>query len=87
MKKFTNAIASAALLIAIANPATAAISSAIGRDIQAAAGTNSSVRIVVDGDTVILHGYVENEASFQNIERAARENGAARVINSVLKTN
>ena len=83
MKTFTHFIASTALLVAIAAPASAAISPNLVRDVQFAAGVNSNVITTVNGDTVTLRGHVEDQAVVRAIERAARKNGAKSVVNGV----
>ena len=87
MRTLANAIAAGALFLSVVTPIYAEITPTISRDIQAAAGANSSIRVKIDGDTVMLHGYVEDENSLRKMEQAAKRNGAVTVIMSVLKTN
>lgn len=86
MKTFTKAIAATAVIFAMAAPASAAVSADIGNSIRAAAGTGSNVRVNVDGDTVILNGYVEDSYSRLAIERVAKDRGAENVINNVVRS-
>ena len=86
MQTLTKAIASTALIFAIAAPASAAVSSNVAQSVQAAAGYASNVRVNVEGDTVILTGYVDDTYSLQAIESAAKRNGATNVVNNVLRS-
>lgn len=87
MRTFTNTLTAAALLLVVATSAFAAVDPSIGSNVRAAAGSNSSVQVEIDGNNVILYGYVENENSLRRIEEAAKRSGANRVTNSVVKTN
>ena len=86
MKTLINSVAASALILAFAAPASAAVSADIAQDVRAAAGYASNVRVNVDGDTVILTGYVEDTFSLQAIESAAKREGATTVINNVLRS-
>jgi len=87
MKLFSKLIATSALVLAIAAPASAAVSQTLKIDVLSAAGEGSNVNVVIDGDTVTLTGYVENALDLAAIERAALTNGAEKVINNVFRTN
>lgn len=87
MRSSTKYLIAAAISFVISAPVMAEVNASIGQEVQAAAGSNGNVRVTIDGDTVTLHGYVEDERSMHRIEQAAKNNGASRVINSVLKTN
>ena len=84
MNTFTKIATTSALLFAIAAPASAAVSPNLLRNVIFASGANSNVSVSVQGDTVTLRGYVEDQLDFRNIERAARNSGAKKVINGVL---
>ena len=86
MKTLTKSIASAALIFAIAAPASAAVSPDLCAAVIKASGTASNVRIQVDGDTVTLTGYVETSYDLQRIEAEARKHGATKVNNYVLRS-
>ena len=86
MKTLSKLIVVSVMLFAFSIPASAAISSDIFSDIKRAAGTRSNVRISISGDTVTLTGYVEDSYSLGRIERAARDNGAKKVRNYVLRS-
>ena len=86
MKTLTKTIAASALIFAIAGPASAAVSSDIGKDVNLAAGSGANVRVDVEGSTVTLNGYVEDTFALQQIETAAKENGADEVINNVFRS-
>lgn len=83
MNTFTKIISASALVLAIAAPASAAVSKNLVRDIQWASGVNSNVIATVNGTTVTLRGHVEDQLTLRAIERAARKNGAEKVINGV----
>ena len=83
MNTFTKIVSASALMLAIAAPASAAISSSVIQDIQSAAGYNSEVNVRIDGNTVSLRGFVESESALRSIERVARLNGASVVNNNV----
>lgn len=94
MKTIITKFAATALLVvgttlslSIATTALAEVDPGIGPRVQAAAGVNSNVRVVIQGNNVTLYGYVEDENSLLRIEQIARRSGAERVINSVIKTN
>jgi len=84
MKYITYTLAASTLLLALAAPASAAINPNIAIDVRAAAGANSQVNTVIEGDTVVLYGHVEDAYALNQIEQAAKANGAERIINSVL---
>ena len=58
----------------------------IGFHISLAAGSGSNVRTHIKGDTVTLWGYVEDTYALAAIERTARNNGATKVYNYVLRS-
>ena len=87
MRLLPNAIAALALSIAIIAPTSAAVSQKIAADVQAAAGANGKVDVSIEGDTVILYGYVKDKNALKEIEQAARRNGAQTVLLRVLETN
>lgn len=86
MKTLTKSFASAALIFAMAAPASAEVSPDLCDAVRYAGGTASNVRIEVDGDTVTLRGYVETSHELQKIEAAARQHGATKVNNYVLRS-
>ena len=89
MKTFTkifsaSASASAsALVLAISAPVSAMVSPDLTQSIQAAGGYDSNVDVRIDGNTVSLSGFVEDEASLQRIEQTAKSGGAEIVNNKV----
>lgn len=87
MKTFTKAIAAASLILVVAAPASAMLSSDIKSDVRSAAGSNSNVNVLIDGTTVTLTGYVEDAYALQAIAQAASTDGVDTVINNVLRTN
>ena len=87
MRIIPNAIAVLTLTLAVIAPTSAEISQKITADVQAAAGANSNVKVSIDGNTAILHGYVKDQNSLEKIEQAARRNGAKTVLIRVLKTH
>ncbi len=73
-----------ALVLTFSAPAMSTIASDLYEDVQSAAGHDSSVLVEVEGDTVILTGYVRDVDALQAIERSAEMNGANVVVNRVL---
>ena len=86
MNTLKKSIAASALIFAIAGPASAAVSSDISKDVNLAAGSGANVLVDVDGNTVTLTGYVEDTYALQQIETAAKENGATEVNNFVFRS-
>lgn len=86
MKFSTQTIATAALILAIAAPASAMVSPNLKQDVISAAGAGGQVNVLVDGDTVTLTGYVEDAFALQAIEQAASSDGI-EVINNVFRSN
>lgn len=87
MNTFTKFLTASALLVAFAAPASAAISSDLDQDIRSAVGNIGNVTYRVNGDTVILNGFVKDHATRNRIVQAAKDAGAERVINSVQAPN
>ena len=83
MNIFTTTIAATTIALAISTTSEAEINPYIDVEVRAAAGINSQVKTVVEGETVVLYGYVKNTYALNQIERTAKANGAKRVINSV----
>lgn len=83
MKTFTKIISASALLLAISAPVSAMVSPELTQSIQAAGGYDSNIDVRIDGNTVSLSGYVEDEASLKRIEQLAKSSGAETVNNNV----
>ncbi len=87
MKTVKNIAITTALIFAVATPAFAALSATdVRAAVKSAAAPGSNVRVYVRGDTVTLSGYVRDTLSLQNIEQAARREGATKVINNVFRS-
>jgi len=86
MKTLLKTISASALVLAIAAPASAMVSPNIKQDVLFAAGSNSNVSVIVEGDTVTLTGYVEDAYARTLVAQAAKADGV-RVINNVFHTN
>jgi len=71
MKTLTKTLAIVALSASFAAPAF----SAVEDDIRRRAGTNGNISIQVEGDTVVLNGYVADQYSRQLAEQTARKQG------------
>lgn len=84
MKIIAYAIAASTFVLAMTVPASAEINPNIDDEIRAAAGADSRVRTLVEGETVLLFGHVNDAYTLNQISRTARANGAETVINSVL---
>lgn len=76
-----------ALVMTVAAPASAAVDLRISEAVRSAAGHGSSVIVQVDGDTVILSGFVEDSDAVTAIEEAAESVGAETVVNNVFAIN
>lgn len=83
MKTINQLFTASALALLVAGSASAAIYPDLERDVRSAAGANSNVLTSIEGDTVILRGFVANKSAYLAIEQAARDNGAEIVINGV----
>ncbi len=87
MKFITKTIATSALVLALTGTASAMVSPNLSQDVRSAAGANSNVQVLVDGDTVTLTGYVEDSYALSQAMRAADADGVDKVINNLLRTN
>ena len=85
MNNPTTSVFASTLILSIAGPAAASISSELERDVQSAAGTNSHVYVDIDGGTVTLTGYVENAYALQAIEQVAKLDGAESLIVNIIQ--
>ncbi len=87
MKLITKTIAMSALLVAFAGPASAMVSSSLSHDVRSAAGANSNINVIVDGDKVTLTGYAEDLYAVAKAEAAAKNAGADLIVNNIFRTN
>ncbi len=87
MKLMTKTLATSALLIAFAAPASAMVSSSLSQDVRSAVGSNSNVSVIIDGDKVTLTGYAEDSYAIAQAEIAAKGAGASEVVNNIFRTN
>ena len=71
MKTLIKTIAATALIAAFAAPSYATVA----QDVRSAAGTNGHINVNVDGDTVVLTGFVEDVWSKQKAESVAASEG------------
>ncbi len=87
MKLFTNTIAATTLVLAITGTASAMVSPDLAQDVKFAAGANSNINVLIDGDTVTLTGYVEDFHALAKAEQAASGAGVDKVINNLIRSN
>jgi len=71
MNTLTKTLAIVALSASFAAPAF----SAVADDIRRRAGSNANIQVQVNGDKVILSGYVADQYARQIAERTARKQG------------
>jgi len=71
MKTLTKTLAIVALSASFAAPAF----SAVADDIRRRAGSNANIQVQVNGDKVILNGYVADQYARQLVEQTARKQG------------
>lgn len=84
MKTFFKAVTTAVLVFAIAGSATATPPKAglVNQTVWSATGGNGRVYAHVHGDTVILRGFVDEQLTSNQVERAVSDlDGVNRVIN------
>ena len=86
MKAPTKTFAASALIFAIAGPASAAVSDNIGQEVNQVAGSGSNVFVNVDGNTVILTGYVEGTFALQQTEQTAKQSDVTNVNNYFIRS-
>lgn len=82
-KGFSKIFAASVLMLTFASPAFAGVDLDVSQAVRSVAGANSNVRVDVEGNTVILTGYVADSRALLAIEQAAEQNGMDTVINNV----
>lgn len=83
MNTFTKTLAIAALSASFAAPAF----SAVADDVRRVAATNGYINVQVNGDQVILNGFVEDTYARQLAENTARKQGYKVQNNLLLSTS
>ena len=71
MKTLINTVAATALIAAFSAPAFAAVQD----DIQRFAGTNGNINVNVNGDTITLTGFAEDNYARNKAEATAKRQG------------
>ena len=87
MTLISKRVVTAALLLAMATPASAMLTKAQCLSIYSAAGSNSGIVVSVRGNTVTVSGFVEHHFEVEAIRRAAIETGIENVVMRVFTEN
>ena len=83
MRFLTQLSLASTLAFVLSTPALAVLMSELAQYVQAAAGRDSNINVQIDGETVSLRGYAENEDVARRLEEVARKNGATNVNNHI----
>jgi len=89
MNNVLKAIAAIAIASSIAAPAAAMVDrGGLNRDVLSAVGAGGQVHVVIENDTVVLNGYVQDAyASFAAERAAGKAAGVNKVVNNLFETD